>query len=143
MEKNVLVWLEKTAERLPEKIAYDSETGRLTFHETLENARRIGAALSSRQLGSRPVAVMLEKDVQTIPAFLGVVYSGRAYAPLDASLPDARVQTILKTLMPAAVVTCAANQEKAACRSRFPCCLPRICWPKAMPERGRSRSGKA
>ncbi|MBQ6564377.1 MAG: amino acid adenylation domain-containing protein [Clostridiales bacterium] len=114
METNVLAWLEKTAERLPEKIAYQSEEGAITFRQTLEKARSIGAALASRDLGANPVAVMLDKQVDTIPAFLGVVYSGRAYAPIDASLPDARIQTILSTLNPSALLTNASNQEKAA-----------------------------
>ena len=29
METNVLAWLEKTADRLPEKVAYHSETGEI------------------------------------------------------------------------------------------------------------------
>lgn len=112
METNVLAWLEETAARLPQKAAYHSDTGSITFGEARERARRIGTALSHQNLGMSPVAVMLDKEVDTIPAFLGVVYSGRAYAPIDASLPDARVQTILRTLCPSAVLTNASTQEK-------------------------------
>ena len=113
MEANVLAWLEKTADRLLEKVAYHSETGEITFRGTRERARVIGTALSHRNLGANPVAVMLDKEVDTIPAFLGVVYSGRAYAPIDASLPEARIQNILRTLSPSAVLTNVSNQDKA------------------------------
>ena len=114
MEMSILAWLEKTADRLPQKVAYFSEQESITFGETREKARRIGSFLAAGTLGGNPVAVMLDKEVDTIPAFLGVVYSGRAYAPIDASLPDARIQDILSTLNPSAVLTNASNREKAA-----------------------------
>ena len=113
MEKTILDWLEKTAERLPDKVAYASETGSLTFRETCRKAQSIGTALLRRNLGGNPVAVMLDKETDTIPAFLGVVYSGTAYAPVDASLPEARIRTILNTLQPAAILTNASNLKKA------------------------------
>ena len=36
--------------------------------------------------------------------FLGVVYAGRPYAPIDASLPDKRIEKILENLCPRAIV---------------------------------------
>ena len=57
------------------------------------------------------------RNVRTPAAFLGVVYSGRAYAPIDAKLPEQRIFKILKTLQPAAILVDRENKE-AACRRK-------------------------
>lgn len=60
-------------------------------------ARNTGAYLVE-QLGvdRTPVAVFAGRKMVTPAYFLGVVYAGRPYAPIDASLPDKRIEKILK-----------------------------------------------
>lgn len=43
-----------------------------------------------------PVAVFAGRKMVTPAYFLGVVYAGRPYAPIDASLPDKRIEKFLK-----------------------------------------------
>ncbi|MBO6149499.1 MAG: amino acid adenylation domain-containing protein [Lachnospiraceae bacterium] len=105
MKKNVLEWLEDTAKRLPDKKAFSTGTASLTFKELMEYSRRVGSALIKRMLPSDPVAVFMGRDADTVAAFLGVVYSGRVYAPIDAALPEERIRTILGILKPSAIVT--------------------------------------
>lgn len=60
-------------------------------------ARNTGAYLIE-QLGvdRTPVAVFAGRKMVTPAYFLGVVYAGRPYAPIDASLPDKRIEKYLK-----------------------------------------------
>lgn len=60
-------------------------------------ARNTGAYLIE-QLGvdRTPVAVFAGRKMVTPAYFLGVVYAGRPYAPIDASLPDKRIEKFLK-----------------------------------------------
>lgn len=60
-------------------------------------ARNTGAYLVE-QLGvdRTPVAVFAGRKMVTPAYFLGVVYAGRPYAPIDASLPDKRIEKFLK-----------------------------------------------
>ncbi|MBS6837615.1 MAG: AMP-binding protein, partial [[Eubacterium] rectale] len=51
-----------------------------------------------------PVAVFAGRKMVTPAYFLGVVYAGRPYAPIDASLPDKRIEKILENLCPRAIV---------------------------------------
>ena len=105
MEKNVLEWLDRAAVAWPDKTAYEDMQNAVTFSEVRDRAMRIASALGEQKIGNSPAAVILGRSVYTIPAFLGVAASGRAYAPIDAGLPQQRIVKILETLKPSAIVT--------------------------------------
>ena len=46
----------------------------------------------------------MEKNARNIVAFMGAAYAGCFYVPLDAQMPMERINIILKTLQPAAVI---------------------------------------
>ena len=98
MEKNVLEWLERAADKYPDRVVYEDTEESITFRELLLEAERIGSALAVRGLSERPVAVMMGRGVHTIAAYLGIVYSGHAYAPIDRTQPSTRIEKILKLL---------------------------------------------
>lgn len=106
MQYNVLEYLENTACRLPEKEAFSGPNGGWPFARVLDAARRVGTALALQLPGVRrqPVVVFQERSPESVAAFLGVVYSGNCYVPLDAGLPPERLQAILGLLRPAAVL---------------------------------------
>jgi len=47
----------------------------------------------------------MEKSASMIVTFLGVVYGGCCYCPLDVSMPPDRIHTILSVMEPAAMIT--------------------------------------
>ena len=101
---NVLQYLEKTEKRLSDKTAFtDGETG-LTFRELGESARAIGSGLAEEISVRKPVIVLMEKTADCIAAFLGAVYAGCFYVPLDSKMPVDRMQLIIDTLQPAALI---------------------------------------
>lgn len=103
--KNVLEWLEATVEKYPDKHAFSDTECSITFAQVYDIARNTGAYLVE-QLGvdRTPVAVFAGRKMVTPAYFLGVVYAGRPYAPIDASLPDKRIEKILENLCPMAIV---------------------------------------
>ena len=105
MEKSVLDWLEETARRYPERAAYEDPDGYITFGGLMDEAKRIGSAIMREKLSHKPVAVMMGRSVHTIAVFLGVVYSGHAYAPIDSTQPKARIDRLLELLDADAVIT--------------------------------------
>ena len=100
MIRNVLEYLEKTAERLPNQVAFSGAEGTITFAKLEEAAKRIGTYLA--RFGGRncPIAVMMQKTPVSVAAFLGAVYSGNFYTPIDVTMPRERVLSILHTLAP-------------------------------------------
>ncbi len=113
METGVLDWLERAARKWGGRTAFASPARTLTFAETEEAVRRIGSGILAQAVSPAPVAVMMDREVTVIPAFLGAAAAGRAYAPVDAGLPEARIQRILELLRPSLLITDERNGEKA------------------------------
>ncbi|XME04231.1 amino acid adenylation domain-containing protein [Lachnospiraceae bacterium C1.1] len=103
--KNVLEWLEEAAEAYPDRVVYEDENEKITFAELRNEAKRVGSGIIRENLPEGPVAVMMERSVHTIAVFLGVVYAGRAYAPIEAKDPLSRRERILSTLGNPALIT--------------------------------------
>jgi amino acid adenylation domain-containing protein len=113
--KNVLQYLEASAQRLPDKVAF-SEGGAgesLTFSALLDVARRVGSGLACRGMTGERVAVLMTRRPITIAVMLGALYAGAVYVPLDAAMPTARMRDIVTRCRAAAVVCDASCGETA------------------------------
>ncbi len=104
MQTNILQYLEYTVTRVPDKIAFRDETQELTFLQVYQQARAIGSFLHQQNLYNQPVVVFMRKQPKTIVAFLGTIYAGCYYVPLDDEMPKHRIDLILQTLNPRAVI---------------------------------------
>ncbi len=113
--KNVLQYLERTALRLPDKIAFsDGEGGQaLTFLELWDAARRIGCGLLEQHLSGARIALLMDRHPAAIAAMLGILYAGAVYVPLDATMPKDRISRVLSSGQAAAIV-CDDKNRKAA-----------------------------
>ena len=92
--KNILEYLEQSEERFPEKAAYSDRNGSITFRSFAASARRLGTHLAQYGLKGRPAAVFMEKSVDMITGFMGTVYAGGFYCPVDISMPESRILTM-------------------------------------------------
>ncbi|HCH29032.1 MAG TPA: amino acid adenylation protein [Ruminococcaceae bacterium] len=113
MKRNILEWFQKTVSDYPGKVAFSDTENRITFKELSLNAKAVGSAIAEISKDDTPVAVFSGRKIETVSAFLGVVYSGHAYAPVDATLPDLRIKSILETLCPKIVIADKDNIERA------------------------------
>ncbi len=104
MQTNILQYLENTVTRVPDKVAFRDETQELTFAQVYGQARAIGSFLYEKGLYKKPVVVFMHKQPKTIVAFLGTIYAGCYYVPLDDEMPKHRIDLILQTLNPQAVI---------------------------------------
>ena len=99
MQTNILEYLEATAPRLPEKIAYSDGQNDMTFSALLSNSRAVGSALLEKGYGQEPIAILMAKQPAQIAAFYGCVYAGCFYVPLDADMPVGRMELILERFL--------------------------------------------
>jgi non-ribosomal peptide synthetase component F len=109
MFKSVTSWLDETASRLPNKIAFATEikgeTVSLTFNELRETAKRIAVKLLVNGFGKKPVLLVMDKTPSFVAAMLGCAYANCPYAPIDESNPPERIQKIVETLKPCVCIT--------------------------------------
>lgn len=105
MNRSILDYLEESEERYPKKIAFADVNTSCTYQELVQRARKIATALSRRVKPGQPVPVFMDKSVDTICLFMGVVYAGCFYVLLDTKQPKARIQQILETLRAEVLIT--------------------------------------
>ncbi len=112
MKANILEYLEETAKRLPNKTAFYDDHESLSFARLMDKARRIGTCLAEHTTPRTPVALLLDaRSIRNIPAMLGTLYAGCAYAPMDISMPPERLHMMLKLLAPAAALVDARGEK--------------------------------
>lgn len=104
MQTNVLEYLEKTAARVPEKIAFSNGTDSLTFRQVYEDARAIGTALFQKGHYKEPILIFMKKHPHTVAAFFGTIYGGDFYVPIDEEMPKQRIELILANLHPKGMI---------------------------------------
>lgn len=110
MKKNVLEYLEETVKRFPDKKAFCDDRELMSFGELYHQARSIGSALAHRGLTKKPVLIYMDKSPSAIMAFLGAVYAGCFYVPLDEEMPCKRIQLIMESTK-AEILICDEHTE--------------------------------
>lgn len=111
MPINVLEYLENAAEKYPDKTAFADSASHITYRELLSHVKAAGSMLCAMTKGmtKRPVMVLIDRNISSLTAFLGAVYSGNFYVPTDRLMPRKRLEVLVKTLEPVAVI--AAEQD--------------------------------
>lgn len=105
MVRMVTDYLELTAKKYPDKIAFSDGNTSRDFYTLRENALHIASSIINLQFINKPIAVFFDKSVECIEAFLGVNYSGNFYSPLDTKMPIERLNKICKVLNPSCILT--------------------------------------
>jgi len=106
MITNVLEYLIASAKNYPNKIAFKDQTSSVTFLELEKKAKAI-ATIIKKSCGDKinlPIAVYMEKGTDSLVAFMGVLYSGNFYSPIDVHSPKKRINRIISVLKPVAVI---------------------------------------
>lgn len=102
--KNVLEFLEKAAERFPDKTGFTDTDREATFMQVMENSKRIASSLKGIPK-NMPVAIMLDRNINCIEAMFAAVYAGCFYVVIDIHSPSLRISHISEALEPKAVIT--------------------------------------
>lgn len=79
----------------------------------------------------RPVAVLCDREALAFAAFLGVLQSGNCYVPLEAKMPQQRLEAILGQLQPAALLYLEKEEVTAQAYAES---VPLLCLEQAVHE---------
>ena len=98
---NVLEYLEYSYEKKTHKIVFSDEHNEITYEELVDKSKRIGSWISKRyNVKNKPIAVLIDRNIESLVMFLGVVYSGNFYVPIDMNLPNERIKSMFCTISP-------------------------------------------
>lgn len=112
---NVIERLENVARENSGKTAFESVAGKITYGELWDRSDRLASWIDKKQGGDKtPVVVYGHKDPWMLVCFFACVKSGRAYCPVDVSMPGDRVMDIVEKLgNPLVLATEAMDYEDA------------------------------
>lgn len=111
MQKNVLEYLENTVKKYPDKIAFSDEKKSYTFLEFQMAAKRLATSICSKTNEiNKPIAVIVNRNVESLICFMAVLYSGNFYVPIDSSMPSQRKEKIIEQVNP--ILTLDFTDEK-------------------------------
>ena len=114
MNYNVLDYLDSASEKHANKIAFSDGKNAITFRDLQCQAKSIGSHIAnSIDCSIRlPIVVFVDRNVESIISFFGVVYSGNFYVPIDSKMPKHRIELIFSTLNPVAAIEITGSDSK-------------------------------
>lgn len=118
MITNVLEYLERSVAYCPDKEALGDEKFSLSYWDYMNNAKTIGTYVIQKTNGeyNKPIDVLIDRNAESVLAFMGIVYSGNFYVPLDKTMPKERIDLIIDTLKPIMMID-ARPQSDGSCPS--------------------------
>ncbi|MBE7066664.1 MAG: amino acid adenylation domain-containing protein [Ruminococcaceae bacterium] len=102
---NVLEYLENSAAKYPDKVAFTGTDTSVTFGQMLVNSRIIGSRLIEAGANKEPVVILMHRSPEMIVSFFGVIAAGCYYVPIDEQMPAHRTELIMDQLHARYVIT--------------------------------------
>ena len=95
---DLLEKIDRWSQLVPDRPAHISGKEKLSYRRLSEDSNTLAAYLAETLADDpSPVAVVGHKEPEMLIAFLAAAKSGRAYIPIDTSLPSQRVKMIMET----------------------------------------------
>ena len=103
--KTVLEFLEESCKKNKNKIAVIEEDKQITYEELLIKSKIVGTNLIEKIKINDPVAVFMDKSIETLETFFGVVYAGGCYSLVNPEFPKGRIEQITEVLESNVIIT--------------------------------------
>lgn len=110
---NVLDYFEKTCKKYKDKTAIIYENEKITYNDLLNKSKSIGTYLKEDMIVNKPVIVFMNKSIEAIESFLGVLYAGGCYSLINPDFPKERILQIKETLNTNIILTTSDLYEYA------------------------------
>lgn len=107
MKQSILQQIKYHAIHHPKKIAYHSMAGSLTYEELDSYSDNLASYLNENlpEDDKKPIVVYGHKNPYMLICFLACVKSGRAYCPIDISVPIERIKLIIQEIDSSCILT--------------------------------------
>ncbi len=102
MKINLIEYFEDTVKNCPQKKAVVDRERSITFLQLRTNALILASTIDCFK---KPVAVFLNKSIESVYADLAIIYSGNFYMNLDVKYPAERLKNIIDLIEPGAIIT--------------------------------------
>jgi len=105
-DKTVVQLFEEQVQKTPDKTAVIYDGAKITYRELNEKSNQVAHILREKGVTRDTfVAILAERNIETIIGIYGIIKAGGAYVPVDPKYPKERLNYILKDSAPKAVLT--------------------------------------
>jgi D-alanine--poly(phosphoribitol) ligase subunit 1 len=111
-KRNIQEYLNACVESYPSRLAIADRHNQLSYKEYHSLIKKAASGLLTINTSRKPILVFCNKNVESVISFLGVVYSGNFYVPLDIGLPIARIQLMIDIISPAAAIALTKDSKQ-------------------------------
>lgn len=102
---NLIEYFENTVKLHADKVAVSDKERVLTFSGLERKSKLLACAMISKEVLKKPIAIYLNKSIESVYADLAVMYSGNFYMNLDVKTPVKRIENILQLVRPEIIIT--------------------------------------
>lgn len=104
MQTSIIDYLEETEAKFSNKVAFADVKEEISFLKLKNDAQKVGSFIAEYVSKQNPIVVYMDKRAYNICAFMGVVYAGCFYVPIDSQMPLERIRLIFDTLKPVMII---------------------------------------
>ena len=106
MKINLIELFEDSVKKYPQKVAVIDKDREIIFSDLREHAILLAQKIIyGGACKNKPVAVFLDKSIESVCSDLGIIYSGNFYMNLDIKTPAERISNILKLVEPRYIIS--------------------------------------
>lgn len=115
MKINLIELFEESVSRTPEKIAVIDKDREISFSDLRRHAMALAhIIITGNAIMNKPIAVFLDKSIESVYSDLGIIYSGNFYMNLDVKTPAERIGNILKLTEPPLIISTSSQIQSIA-----------------------------
>ena len=112
MFKTIKEVLQNTKEKYENKIIFSGINREITYKDFYDNCSAGATFLIESNLTKKNVIIFIDKTIHCLEAMFSCAFAGVCYTIIDVNSPKDRVDRILDTLKPSAIITDTKNYEK-------------------------------
>ena len=107
MITNLLDYLNNTVKKVPNNIAVIDGDFTISFYDLAVKAKKLSSIIDTEinEIIRKPIAVFLDKHIDSFISDIGIMYSGNAYMNLDTKTPIQRIRNIIELIQPERIIT--------------------------------------
>ena len=110
--KSINEVLLKTTKKYPNKIIFEEKDRNITYSNFYKDCSCIATKIISENLTKTNVALFIDKTINCLEAMFACSLSNACYTIIDTNSPKDRIESILNTLKPSAIITDKKNETK-------------------------------
>lgn len=112
MYKSIIEVLENTASKYENKTIFSMIDKSITYKDFVNDSKKVATKLIEENLSKKNVVIFIDKTINCLIGMFSSVYANACYTVVDVDSPVERIETIIKTLHPSAIITDEKNLNK-------------------------------